>query len=165
MRCVDGGPHYLEKTLGDIQRIMTEDMYQAAMEARQGLFQRLNPQVKVVGVAVLILSVQFTRSMPILLAIHGLVLVLALASGISLLAYALRTWVPVAFFSGIVLVPGLFSCITPGEPLVTIYQGMGVLSGSICFAIWTGDHQTGSKCSRFCDVALGCFIGSGGFIS
>jgi cobalt/nickel transport system permease protein len=124
-------PDYLEKTLGDIQRAMAEDMYQATMDAQKGFLQQLNPVAKLAGVAFFILSVLLAKSIPFLVVAHGLIVLLALVSGIKLKAFLLRTWLPVALFSGIVLVPGMFSFVTPGESLVTIYHGASVHLGGL----------------------------------
>lgn len=119
-----GRADYLEKTLTDIQRIMAEDMYQAGIAAGGGLLQAVEPRVKVVGLFLLLVAVAVTRSLSILAAVHLLVFLAALLSGIGGRDYLLRTWLPAAVFAGLVVLPATLSWVTPGEPLLIIYQGV-----------------------------------------
>lgn len=121
---------YLEKTLADIQAVMAEDMYQAGLATSTGFLQRLEPRIKVAGVVLLIFAVAMTRSLGALLAMHGLLIVLALWSGMSLAAYVKRAWLPALLFAGVAVLPGMINWITPGEALVTIYQGLNWKFGS-----------------------------------
>ncbi|MDR3566252.1 MAG: cobalt ECF transporter T component CbiQ [Negativicutes bacterium] len=114
---------YLEKTLTDIQKVMAEDMYQAGMAARPGFLQKLSPQVKVVGIGLLLMAVALTGSLPALLGIHALLIMVALLSGIGFTAYLARVWLPALFFAGLAVLPGVLSWVTPGQPLWVIYSG------------------------------------------
>ncbi len=114
---------YLTKTLADIQKIMAEDMVQAGVAARQGLLQAYEPRVKVAATVLLLLAVALTTSLHALAAFHGLLLLTALASGISLRSYLLRTWTPALIFAGVAVLPAIFSWVTPGSPLFVIYSG------------------------------------------
>lgn len=118
-----GRADYLEKTLSDIQKVMAEDLDQAATAARTGFLQGLNPRVKLAGVGLLLLAVATTSSLASLLLVHGLLLVLALTSDVSLKSYFLRVWLPAGLFAGIAVLPGILSWVTPGQPVLTIYQG------------------------------------------
>ncbi len=114
---------YLAKTLADIQKIMAEDMLQTGVAARPGLLQPIEPRVKVVGLVMLLLAVALTASIPALAALHGLLILTALASGIGPKTYLLRVWLPALLFAGLVVLPAIFSWVTPGDPLIFVYRG------------------------------------------
>jgi cobalt/nickel transport system permease protein len=126
-----GRSDYLEKTLTDIQRIMAEDLDQTTTAARPGFLQGLNPQVKLVGIGLVLAAIALTGSITALVAIHGLLLFTALVSGISLKAYLMRAWLPASLFAGVAVLPGVLSWITPGQPLLVIYQGASLHFGPI----------------------------------
>lgn len=126
-----GRADYLEKTLTDIQRVMAEDLYQTAAAARTGFLQNLNPQIKLVGIGLVLSAVALTGSLSALIVIHGLLLFTVLVSKIGIKAYLIRAWLPAALFSGVAVLPGIFSWITPGQPLLIIYQGAGWHLGSM----------------------------------
>jgi len=115
---------YLEKTLADVQKTMAEELDYTASAVRPGLLQQLNPRVKLVGMAFVLLAVALTGSLTVLVIIHGLLLLAALSSRIGWKAYLLRTWLPAVLFTGLTMLPGIFNWFTPGQPLVIIYQGL-----------------------------------------
>ncbi len=114
---------YLTQTLADIQSIMAEDMLQTGVAARPGLLQPLEPRVKIAGTVLLLLAVALTASIPALAAVHGLLLLTAIASGIGPRAYLIRVWLPALIFAGLVVLPAAFSWVTPGDPLLYVYRG------------------------------------------
>lgn len=120
-----GRADYLTKTLADIQRILAEDMHHAGTAARPGLLQGVEPRVKAAGLGLLLVATALTASLTALALFHGLLLAAALASGLGVRAYLARAWLPAAVFAGIVVIPAIFSWVTPGEPLIIIYQGAG----------------------------------------
>jgi len=122
---------YLTKTLASIQKIMAEDMLQTGIAARSGFLQAHEPRVKVVVTVLLLLAVAATASLSVLAAFHGLLLLAALASGIGLRPYLVRTWLPALIFAGLVVLPAIFSWVTPGTPIVIIYDTGGWQAGPL----------------------------------
>lgn len=114
---------YLEKTLADIQSVMAEDMFQSGLASGSGVLQRLEPRVKVAGIVLLLIAVAMTRNLTALLIMHGLLLLLALWSGLGLAAYTKRVWLPSLLFAGVAMLPGVINWVTPGEAIFIIYRG------------------------------------------
>jgi cobalt/nickel transport system permease protein len=123
--------NYLEKSLAGVQKVMAEDMYQAGVAAGGGLLQRVNPRVKLVGGVLLLLAVVTATSLKALAAVHVLLAVTAVLSGIGVSRYLVRTWLPASIFAGIAVAPAMLSWITPGDALVLLYQGTGLTLGPI----------------------------------
>jgi len=81
----------------------------------RGLMQSLDPRVRVVGVVAVVIAVALLHKLMVVLAIFVGSVVLALASAVPLRTLALRVWLVVLAFTGVIALPALF--LTPGEPL------------------------------------------------
>jgi ABC-type cobalt transport system, permease component CbiQ and related transporters len=114
---------YLTKTLAGIQKIMAEDMLQTGTAAYPGFLQSVEPRVKVAGTLLLLLAVALGTSVLALAAVHGMIVLAALASGIGLRSYLARTWLPVLAFTGLVVLPAILNWVTPGDAIFVIYRG------------------------------------------
>ncbi len=77
--------------------------------------QVLDPRVRLLGTFLLVIAVLFVHKIAVLLALFAAAIVLALASAITLRTLALRVWLLVLAFTGVIALPALF--LTPGEPL------------------------------------------------
>lgn len=77
--------------------------------------QALAPRVRVLGTVVLVIAVVLLHKIAVLLALFAAAVTLALASSITLRTLALRVWIVVLAFTGVIAIPALF--LTPGEPL------------------------------------------------
>ncbi len=114
---------YLTKTLADIQKIMAEDILQTGVAARPGFLQALEPRVKTVAAATLLIAVALAAGIPALAAFHCLLFLAALASGLGPKPYLIRTWLPALVFAGFAVLPAIFSWVTPGHPVLVVYDG------------------------------------------
>jgi cobalt ECF transporter T component CbiQ len=84
--------------------------------ARQpGVMQALDPRVRVMGTFLLVIAVVLLHKIAVLLALFAGGILLALTSAVTLRTLALRVWLAVLFFTGIIALPALW--LTPGEPL------------------------------------------------
>lgn len=86
---------------------------------RRGFLQSLDPRVKTISLLILLLvTVSLKNSAPIGV-LYLICLLLTIASGIPITFFLIRTWVFIPLFSLCIVIPALFSFITPGEPLVS----------------------------------------------
>jgi cobalt/nickel transport system permease protein len=115
---------YLEKTVDDIGQVMAEDMYQDGIANHLGVLQKIHPLPKIIGCILLLGLTAVTHSFWFLLGIHGITLFFVLLSGISILDYKKRVWVPAFIFSGVTMLPATVNWITPGDVLLVIYQNL-----------------------------------------
>jgi cobalt ECF transporter T component CbiQ len=83
---------------------------------RPGLMQLLDARVRVAGVFALVVAVALAHKLQIVIALWILASLLALASRIPLRTLALRVWLVVLAFTGVIALPALF--LTPGDPLI-----------------------------------------------
>jgi cobalt/nickel transport system permease protein len=83
--------------------------------ARDGLLQRMDPRIKIMGLLALILTAVFVKSLLALGGLFGAAVALALCSHVSLARLAGQVWVGVLLFTGVLAAPALF--LVPGETL------------------------------------------------
>lgn len=81
-----------------------------------GLLQRLDARVKLCGLLALILAAVSAHRLEATLGIFLLGVALAKCSSISIRTLALRTWLGVLLFTGLIALPAIF--LTPGDPLI-----------------------------------------------
>lgn len=112
----------LEHTLSGITQALERGLFAEEISTRSGLFQALDPRVKVLSVLALLIAVSFSHSLWIIGAIYVLALILALASSIPADFFIKRVWLALPFFTGAVALPALF--ITPGPALVHLPLGL-----------------------------------------
>lgn len=118
-----GRADYLEKMLTSISRVVTEDTYQAKLAGKVNFLQQLDPRIKLAGTLLLILAAALTANLYFLLALQILLIGAAASAGINFKSYFSRVWAPALLFSGVAVLPAIFSWVTPGETLVGIHQG------------------------------------------
>jgi cobalt/nickel transport system permease protein len=112
----------LEHTLHGMTETLERSLLADDISRRPGLFQSLDPRVKLAAVLALLLAVSLSRSLAVIAALYGLALLLALRSAVPAGLFIKRVWLALPFFTGLVVLPALF--ITPGPPLLTLPLGL-----------------------------------------
>ena len=103
---------FIERSLAAFAEVLERaDTAERTAEAG-GLLQLLDPRTKIAGALLLIVATVSARHTEVVLALNGFPVGLALLSRIPLRLLAVRIWLPVLCFTGIVAVPGIFT--TPG---------------------------------------------------
>ncbi len=95
--------------LGVLERALESE----ELARRNGLLQSLDPRVKVAGLGLLIVAAAAARRLDVILALFAMAAALAAASRIPLRTLAVRIWLGVAVFAGLIALPALF--LTPGR--------------------------------------------------
>ncbi len=111
-----GGPGFVERTLDRTAGLLRETWLAEAAAARRGLFQALDPRVRLVSVLGLMVWASLLASPWTLWAAYLLVLLLAAASALPLRAFLARTW-PLVLMSAVVALPALSNLVSPGRPV------------------------------------------------
>jgi cobalt ECF transporter T component CbiQ len=116
----------VEHTLRGITETLERALFAEEISAKPGLFQALDPRVKVLAVLALLIAVSFSRNLFVIAAIYILTLGLALFSSIPADFFIKRVWLALPFFTGMIILPALF--ITPGPTLVQLPWGLVITS-------------------------------------
>jgi cobalt/nickel transport system permease protein len=124
----------LEHTLSGITEALERALFAEQISLRPGLFQSLDPRVKVVSVLALLIAVSASRSLWIIGCIYLLALVLALFSSIPADFFIKRVWLALPFFTGMIVLPAFF--ITPGPVLVQLPFGLVITQTGLTTALF-----------------------------
>jgi cobalt/nickel transport system permease protein len=121
----------IERTLRGISETLERGLFAEEISTRPGLFQSIDPRVKLVSILGLLIAVSLSHSLWVILGIYLLILVFAWRSAIPTDFFIKRVWLALPFFTGLVALPALF--ITPGPvfyqlPLGLIITHTGVKS-------------------------------------
>lgn len=92
---------------------MERALYAEELAKADGLLQRLDPRVKVLGLLALIVSAALSRNILVILAGFAIAVTLALLSRVPLRTLATRVWIGALLFTGTLALPAIF--ITPGQ--------------------------------------------------
>jgi cobalt/nickel transport system permease protein len=116
---------FLEKTLTGTSNVMRQAMFSEDVATQEGFLQRIDARVKIVTLVALLIVTALLRSVPALIAMYGLTLVLAVTSALPLGFFVKRVWLFIPIFTGIVVIPAMFSFVTPGHIVVPLWDWHG----------------------------------------
>jgi cobalt/nickel transport system permease protein len=108
-------------TLVGLTRALGSALVSEQVARERGLLQALDPRVRVAGLLALVVAVTLSHRVSVIVALFCLAVLIALLSKVSLARLAVRVWVVVLFFTGVIALPALF--LTPGKPIVAIAGG------------------------------------------
>lgn len=105
-----------------ISETLERALFAEEISSRPGLFQSLDPRVKIVSALALLVSVSLSHSLLVIAGIYLLALIFGLASAIPAGFFIKRVWLALPFFTGMIILPALF--ITPGPALLQLPLGL-----------------------------------------
>jgi cobalt/nickel transport system permease protein len=114
--------HFLEKTLSSITQTLERSLFAEAISLQPGLFQALDPRLKILTTLALLIGVSAARNLWVIGCVYLLVVCLALASAIPADFFIRRVWLAVPLFTGLIALPALF--MVPGQPLLHLPFGL-----------------------------------------
>lgn len=110
---------FVERTLLETVSILKETVSNEEIASRDGFLQRCNPSAKCLSAVALLICALLSKSTIELAIIYAVTIPVALISSVKLSFYLKRTLLFIPLFSLFIILPALFSVVTPGEPLVT----------------------------------------------
>ncbi|MDX6629221.1 MAG: cobalt/nickel transport system permease protein, partial [Gaiellales bacterium] len=116
---------FVEKTIRGATGLLQQALFNEDVAKQRGLLQRLDPRAKLLSLLVLLVAVAFVRHVPVLIAAYAVTLGLAVASRLSLAFFVKRVWLFIPIFTGIIVIPAMFSFITPGHVVVSLGSWFG----------------------------------------
>ncbi len=103
---------FIERSMGGFLAALEHALDAEEYARRDGLLQSLDPRVKLAGILALIVSVAVSQRIAVILALFGVALVLAVSSRVPLRTLAVKVWIGVFLFTGLIALPAL--TLTPG---------------------------------------------------
>jgi len=113
---------FLERTTASFVDAMEHAFYAEQTARLDGLLQRLDPRVKLLGILALIVPAAASRSFAVIVALFAIAVVLAALSRVSFGVLLKRVWITVLLFTGVIALPAPF--VTPGR-VVWHLPGLG----------------------------------------
>lgn len=110
----------LEKGINAFASLLERAIFSEEMARKDRMLQRIDPRVKLIVMVFLIVVVSLLRRLETLVALYMVVTLMALISGLGLLAFTKRIWLFVPVFTGIIAIPAIFNIITPGTHLLVV---------------------------------------------
>jgi cobalt ECF transporter T component CbiQ len=114
--------NFLERTLASFLSAVEHALDAEDIAKANGLLQRLDPRIKVVGILILIIAAATAHKLWVIGAVFAIALVLAVSSRVSPVVLGKRVWIPVLLFTGIIALPAPF--VIPGR-VVARLPGLG----------------------------------------
>ncbi len=124
----------VEHALASISESLEQSLFAEQIARKAGLFQRLDPRLKIVVTLAFLLAVGLSRSLFVLLGLYAVVLLLAWASAVPMGFFVKRVWLFLPFFTLIIAIPALF--ITPGPVLIALPLGIAVTRTGLMTALF-----------------------------
>jgi cobalt/nickel transport system permease protein len=104
---------FLERTTASFVDALEHAFYAEQTAHAEGLMQRLDPRVKLVGILALIVPAAASRSFAVIAGLFAVAIVLAALSHVSFAVLLKRVWIAVLLFTGVIALPAPF--VTPGS--------------------------------------------------
>jgi len=105
--------NFLQRTLEGFLSAMEHALDAEDVAKANGLLQRLDPRIKVIGIPALIIAAATSHKLWVIGAAFAIALLLAASSRVSPLLLGKRVWIPVLLFTGIIALPAPF--LVPGR--------------------------------------------------
>ncbi len=107
--------NFVEQTLATLIRKTERALFAEELAQTDGLLQKLDPRVKIVGILALILAATLARNVFTILFIFAVAVLLAVLSRVPIRTLATRAWLGALFFTGMIALPAIF--LTSGDVL------------------------------------------------
>jgi cobalt/nickel transport system permease protein len=106
---------FIERLVADLLAVMEHALYSEHLAQTEGLLQRFDPRVKVLGTLMLISATVFAHRIPVILGLFTAAVAFSYLSGVPLRILARGIWASALLFTGAIALPAIF--IVPGEVL------------------------------------------------
>ncbi|HWP95668.1 MAG TPA: cobalt ECF transporter T component CbiQ [Syntrophomonadaceae bacterium] len=153
----------MSKTVHDIQEVLAEDLRNEHFASCEGLLQKLDPRVKLLGAILLIIVAGWSRSIPALIFLAILPVALMWASSLPVWNLEKRIWGFIPLMTLLAAIPGIFSFFNPGLPILEVYhnpQGIAFWGLHISGPIYISKQGIMAAMFLFLRVGVSLSIGS-----
>jgi len=106
---------FVERTLSSLVNAMERALYAEELAKGDGLLQRLDPRIKLVGILALVVATAMAHKLWVIGALFAIAVTVAVMSRISLGNLVKRVWLAILLFTGVIALPAPF--IIPGREI------------------------------------------------
>jgi len=112
---------FIERSMMSALSFIKDATLYEEFASQKGFLQSLDPRMKTVSIFALLLTAVSLKSAGLIGALYVISLILAALSCIPVRQFLVRTWVFVPLFSLCIVIPTLFSQVSPGEPFCSFH--------------------------------------------
>jgi len=109
---------FVERTLSNLVNGMERALYAEDLAKADGLLQRLDPRIKVIGLLSLLIVSATAHRLWVIGVVFAVAVSMAVMSRVSLAVLAKRVWVAILLFTGVIALPAPF--IVPGREVMRL---------------------------------------------
>jgi len=109
---------FVERTIIGLAEAMEQSLYAEELAHTDGLLQKIDPRVKVVGMLALLVAAALSHNIGVILSLFAGAMLLARLSRVPLRTLVGRIWIPALLFTGVLALPAIFT--TPGQPIARL---------------------------------------------
>lgn len=117
--------NFVDRTINGSASLLKQAMFADDTAQVDGLLQQIDPRVKIITVVGLLIAASLLRHIPVLALMYLATLPLAVASKLSMRFFIKRVWLFIPIFTGIIVLPAMFSFITHGQIVVPLGDWFG----------------------------------------
>ena len=126
---------FVERSLVNLTDKMEQAIFAEELARTNGLLQKIDPRVKIIGLFALILDATLARNIVTILIVLALAVLLAVLSEVPLRTLLTRAWLGALVFTGVIVIPAIF--MTPGKPLLALpLMGLTITATGVKSALY-----------------------------
>jgi len=122
---------FIEYSLIRALDFLRDSLFSEEYSQANGLLQSLDPRMKLISFALILLVIALVKTPLIVLLIYLLSLLLAQLSRINLLYFMRRVWIFIPLFSLVIAIPALFKTFSPGQVIFLNITKQGILGATL----------------------------------
>jgi len=117
-----GNNNYLIKSIRNMRKVICEDLQTERLARRDGLLQKLSPELKLVGMIIFVLGISLSRQIPVLIALWLMTMLLMYLSRLPVLVLQKRIWGFIPLITLLFTMPMTLNFFIDGTPLIVLFQ-------------------------------------------
>lgn len=99
---------FVERSLRSALDFFKEAVFSEEIARKKGPLQSIDPRIKILCLAAMLIAACLIRSIPHLLIIYSGTIILALFSGVGILYFLKRVWIFIPLFTALIAIPAVF---------------------------------------------------------
>jgi len=117
-----GNNNYLIKSIRNMRKVICEDLQTERLARRDGLLQKLSPELKLVGMIIFVLGISLSRQIQVLIALWLMTMLLMYLSRLPVLVLQKRIWGFIPLITLLFTMPMTLNFFIDGTPLIVLFQ-------------------------------------------
>ncbi|MDL2280871.1 cobalt ECF transporter T component CbiQ [Selenomonadales bacterium OttesenSCG-928-I06] len=140
---------YLEIMFFKIKNILEQEFYQSKISSKNAFWQNLDVRIKIITFLYILLTICLTKNLYFLIGIELFLIATILYLGVTLKFFLKRILLAAFLFSGILVIPAIFSFAAAGETLIAITNNVSITKQGTISALFVFTRSLSSLSLAF----------------